>query len=505
MSKTVTIGYNCVTAKIFRGSEAACYEVSELLSYLVEGYERTDAYTVGTWDGRSSFFNWSDNTFPRGFVDMVERKLRGKGYKVQILAKPIPAALGPAEPKVDDFGYVDRYDYQLNTVNELVKRGIMIAQVATGGGKSRIAKIAHARIGRKTLFLTTRKALMYQMKKSFEAADWEVGVMGDGDWSPNEDLNVAMVQTLASRLQEPDMYDTSAKAERQRRIRERTIKLLGTVDFIIGEEAHEAGGDSYFEVLRHCRQAHYRLALTATPFMRSDTEDNMRLMAAFGNVGIRVTEKLLIDRNILAKPYFKYVDTPVPVKLRRTTPWQKAINIGIVENEKRNDDIIRRVQLAKEYGLSTMALVVRKTHGAVLQKLAVEAGLRVVYIWGDSSQAKRDKALDMLRNGDIDLLIGSTILDVGVDVPAVGQIILAGGGKAEVALRQRIGRGLREKKVGPNVCFIVDYKDRGNKHLQSHSLTRQKVVKETKGFGEQVLEESKEFDFEELGFKKIAA
>ncbi len=152
-----------------------------------------------------------------------------------------------------------------------------------------------------------------------------------------------------------------------------------------------------------------------------------------------------------------------------------------------------------------MALVVRKTHGAILQKLAVEAGLRVVYIWGDSSQAKRDKALDMLRNGDIDLLIGSTILDVGVDVPAVGQIILAGGGKAEVALRQRIGRGLREKKSGPNVCFIVDYKDRGNKHLQSHSLTRQKVVKETKGFGEQVLEEAKEFDFEELGFKKIAA
>ncbi|MBH8434009.1 hypothetical protein I8Q59_09430, partial [Acinetobacter baumannii] len=43
------------------------------------------------------------------------------------------------------------------------------------------------------------------------------------------------------------------------------------------------------------------------------------------------------------------------------------------------------------------------------------------------------------------------LLDGGVDVPAVGLIILAGGGKAEVALRQRIGRGLRAKKFGPNV------------------------------------------------------
>ena len=43
------------------------------------------------------------------------------------------------------------------------------------------------------------------------------------------------------------------------------------------------------------------------------------------------------------------------------------------------------------------------------------------------------------------------ILDVGVDVPSVGCIILAGGGKAEVANRQRIGRGLRAKKLGPNI------------------------------------------------------
>ena len=149
-----------------------------------------------------------------------------------------------------------------------------------------------------------------------------------------------------------------------------------------------------------------------------------------------------------------------------------------------------------------MILVTRKVHGVILEKMAKEAGIRVAYIFGDSNQTKRDKALDALRKGQIDLLIGSTILDVGVDVPSVGQIGLLGGGKAEVALRQRIGRGLREKKSGPNVAPVWDYKDRGNKHLQSHSLQRQQAIKETPGFAENILGDHQDFDYEALGFTK---
>ncbi|MCR9222951.1 MAG: DEAD/DEAH box helicase [Hyphomonas sp.] len=505
MSETVTIAHNAVTAKLYRTSDPVCLEVSNLLSYLVEGYEQMNAYRSGGWDGRSTFFNWKDNTFPRGFVQMVEQKLRGKGYKVQILAKDTPDPLGPEKPEVDAFGYVDRYDYQLKTVEQLVKRGQMIARVATGGGKSRIAKIAHARIGRNTIFITTRKALMYQMKRGFEDSGWECGIIGDGEWEPIENLNVAMVQTLVARLAEPESSDQSAKAMRQRRIRQQTIKFLHTVDFVIGEEAHESGSDSYFEILNHCRNAHYRLALTATPFMRADAEDNMRLMAGFGKIGIDVTEELLIKRGILAKPYFKFVDLPVPKKLRRTTNWQRAIELGIIEHQLRNEDAISRCKRGAEYGLSTMLLVTRKAHGALLEKMAREAGLRVMYIFGESNQKKRDVALEALGSGSIDVLIGSTILDVGVDVPSVGQIGLVGGGKAEVALRQRIGRGLREKKNGPNVVPVWDYKDRGNKHLQSHALMRQKVVKGTPGFAENVIADGKDFDYEDLGFKQLLA
>jgi superfamily II DNA or RNA helicase len=56
------------------------------------------------------------------------------------------------------------------------------------------------------------------------------------------------------------------------------------------------------------------------------------------------------------------------------------------------------------------------------------------------------KKLKSLAVGEIDVLVGSTILDVGVDVPSVGAVIIAGGGKAEVEFRQRVGRGYEQKK-----------------------------------------------------------
>jgi superfamily II DNA or RNA helicase len=83
-------------------------------------------------------------------------------------------------------------------------------------------------------------------------------------------------------------------------------------------------------------------------------------------------------------------------------------------------------------------------------------------------------------------------------------IILAGGGKAEVPLRQRIGRGLRFKKVGPNVAFVVDFSDINNDHLRGHALQRRAIIEGTKGFGENILAPGKDFDFEALGFKRVA-
>ncbi|MCY1302404.1 ATP-dependent RNA helicase SrmB [compost metagenome] len=240
--------------------------------------------------------------------------------------------------------------------------------------------------------------------------------------------------------------------------------------------------------------------------MKEDEESNMRLMAAFGPIGIKVSEKLLIDRGILAKPHFKYlVQTEAPPKLFRSTPYQAAYRLGIVDNPTRNKMIVFEVARAANYGMTVMILVQQTRHGEILEEMLKKAGIRAAYIKGENNQKERKKALTQLADGTVQVLIGTTILDVGVDVPAVGMVILAGGGKAEVALRQRIGRGLRAKKKGPNVALVVDARDEWSSHLANHAQQRRAIVDATPGFAENVLRRGEDFDFVGLGLANAAA
>ena len=559
----VKIASNAVVAKLIDADKDVKSIVRELLSYYVEGREFMSGLAGKGWDGRSSFFSLRTCTFPAGFVHMVHAELVRNGYSVQLIRRRAPDPSGPEDPIVDSFGNADpRYDYQMRTVQQLLKHGRGIAQVATGGGKSKIAKLCVARVNRMTLFVTTRGVLMYQMKKAFEKdMGRKVGVVGDGVWEPRSGINVAMVQTLVARLsqtsleievnklierrakfEEKVLSDLKAamvkrkldrttmlnrlakqkkelersrmtnaeigkqaklKVEEQDKIRTRTLRFLEMVEFVIGEEAHEAGGNSYYEILRHCKNAHYRLALTATPFMRADAEDNMRLMAAFGPILIQVTEKELIDKGILATPYFKYIDLPAPKQLFKTTAWDRAYRIGITENQARNEMIVMETRRGARLGLPVMILVQRKSHGKDLLDRLHAAGVTAEFILGESTQENREAALARLGSGAIQALIGTTILDVGVDVPAVGMVILAGGGKAEVALRQRIGRGLRSKKSGPNIAFVIDFTDNGNQHLRDHANQRRAIIENTPGFAENVLAPGQDFPWKL--FEKAAA
>lgn len=573
--KLIQIAANAVKAKLVNADRDAKLIVSELLSYEVEGAEHTDAFKKKRWDGRSTFFTFKEATFPAGFVNSVQAALIKRGYHVQLLVKKAPAPRGERHPKVDDFPIDPRYDYQDKSEDVVVKHKRVILQVATGGGKSRIAKKVAARIGRQTLFLTTRSVLMWQMQRAYaemvkvnDTLGRQIGVMGDGTFKLNKGgINVGMVQTIAAKLA-PTTVDAEAeklveaeatreqkevddlqralrrsktplseikteidklrarqvrnrtpenqiidkareKAERQMKARAQMIEFLQSVELIIAEEAHEAGSTSYYDIMQACTNAHYRVALTATPFMRPDGEANMRLMGCTGPIGIRISEKLLIDRGILAKPYFKYItcDYLAPKagrRLHRTTKWQQAYKLGIVENRARNREIIKEALRGSKLGLRAMILVQHKAHGKTLRDALRKLGVRVEFIFGEHDQDRRDWAIDKLKKGELDVLIGSTILDVGVDVPAVDLVILAGGGKAEVALRQRIGRGLRAKKGKANVCFVIDFTDRWNSYLAEHATQRKRIVATTPGFAENIIPEGQDFDLSVLEKEKAA-
>jgi superfamily II DNA or RNA helicase len=570
----ITIAASAINAKLVDPSREDKLILQQLLSYPIEG----------ALDGRrGSYFDFDTGTFPAGFVMRVFRAYTKAGRKVNLVRKPFPTPLGPVKPVVDAFPEDPRYDYQSQVMELLCKYGAMIAQVATGGGKSRIAKLCFARIQRPTLFLTTRGILMHQMRDAFmRDMNIPVGIFGDDEWSKAHELmNCGMVQTFAARLElksvenemralterrltaedklvksitaryekavkngvmskavaekecaaavdreilgarvpygsdEDTLRGLQVKVHNHNRRREETIALLQKFEVLILEEAHEASSDSYYMVSRACSNAHYRLALTGTPFMKDSEQANMQLEATSGAVAIRVSELMLIQRGILAKPYFKFLNLPssadgmvvdndgkeVPAKLYRSTPYARAYEIGITGATQRNIEIVKEVQRAITYGLSSMVLVQHKVHGKRLVALMTQAGIRANFIEGEHDQNARQASIQALKDGRIQCLIGSTILDVGVDIPAVGLVVLAGAGKAEVAVRQRIGRGLRSKSAGPNVCFILDFTDPLNNHLKDHARERRRIIDTTPGFAEGVVSD---FPYEQVGYRKVS-
>lgn len=471
---------------------------------------------------------------------------------------------------VKDIGYGDYYGFEIDGDHLFLLGDFTVTH------NTRVAKMAYARIGRPTLFLTTRGILLHQIKQNVEQTMGEsVAILGDGEWGipytradgsegrKISKFTVGMVQTLAQRLEkktveqemqalkdrrdaeiarkldaerkallkkkvpiveigsrllalseeiskkhgslEAERPKVVAKVAKHEKLRTATEDILARFELVIVEEAHEVSSNSFYAVMGACKNAHYRMALTGTPFMKDDEEANMRLLASCGPVAIKISEQMLIDRGILARPYFKYIAMPEasrPKRLFRSTPWQVAYECGIVENHYRNKAICAELLRGMRWGLNAMVLVQHKAHGEILKEMLTKAGVRVDFIYGEDNQKARDKALQALGNGTLDVLIGSTILDVGVDVPSVGMIVLAGGGKAEVATRQRIGRGLREKKGGvPNVAFIVDVADDMNNHLKGHYLQRRQIVQGTPGFAENIVSD---FNFAALGLRRVA-
>lgn len=474
----IEIAANCIRAKFINPPKEVRILATELLSYYVHGYENTYSFKAGTWDGKSTMFDWQTNTFPIGFLNTVGHALGKRGYEVAILAKTLPKPLGAVPKTLGGFSYSDRYDYQWETTEKLCQRRIMIARLATGAGKTFAAALAHARIDRPTLILTKRQPLMHQFAERMTDFGFKPGMIGDSisDIQPN--LTVAMSQTLNARLQEDEVRD-----------------YLKSVEFIIGEEVHEISDNSYWNIIQNCPNAAYKLGLTATPFMREKSEANMKLLAAFGPIGIDVTEKLLIDRGINATPIFKFAEYECPEGLKFGSNYQKAITVGITNNGPRNAAIVQHAKQAADKGLPVLILIQRQEHGKVLMKLLNEAGLTNDFIFGETKGDRRQDALRKLGQKKTQVLIGSNILDVGVDVPSIGLVIMGGGGKAEVAYRQRIGRGLREKSSGPNKCYILDFRDTHNRHLNDHFLERLKIVRTTPGFSEGLLATNQDFDW----------
>lgn len=328
------------------------------------------------------------------------------------------------------------------------------------------------------LFVTHSKEIAVQAKKSIETdLGIEVGFIGDGKWDLKP-VTVTIVTTLYRRMNKPEFKT-----------------LIDSVIGFVADECHHATSNSWYEVFNSFTNAQIRVGLTGT-VDKANPINEMKLYSCTSEVINRISNEYLIENGYSAKPICVLFNVSEPNL--EDEPYQVAYQLGIVDNDYRSDLIVRICKKETDANNVVLILVEHIEHGEIISERLKSLNKRVFFTNGQLDSETRQQLLDDLKNGNIDILISTAILDEGVDVSGINAIIYARGGKSTRKLLQGIGRGLRKKEDGSKLRFY-DFIDDTSAHLLKHSLHRYETL-EAENF---TIKNFSIEDFEKMTLKEI--
>lgn len=364
-------------------------------------------------------------------------------------------------------------DYQIKGTIKTLAVGRGILQSSTGSGKTEMAAAAieHYRcLGnvKTVICLVPTVFLMEQLADKFES--WglgKVGRMGKGNVYEGEDIVVAVVNSAFNALESGEPANLHIR----------------NADMLILDEAHHAKANMWRKVCESCK-ARIRLAYTATAY--SDPEkysyEDLILIGLIGPIFYEVRSVDLRRRGYLANPTVTFLRPKS--SLVPSWSWTKVYKLGIVRNKARNSMIVSLAHRLYEANRRTMIFVGYKWHGHLLAQMLQDAGCESIFVHGGStvfrytpSGVRRrtswgiDRIADYVNNRDRSIVIATSVLDEGIDVPIIDSLIMAAGMKKYRRTIQRAGRGMRPKGFD-NRVYIFDFWDCSHRFLLTQSKYR---------------------------------
>lgn len=186
------------------------------------------------------------------------------------------------------------------------------------------------------------------------------------------------------------------------------------------DEQHRFGVEQRLALAAKGRQSHL-LAMTATPIPRT------LMMTVYGDLDVsRLTEK---------PPGRQPIDTRT-LPLERLEEVVAAVRRAIVGGAR----VFWICPLVEESDLVDLAAAEQR-----FAELKESFGERVGLVHGRMKAAERDAAMTAFAEGRLDLLVATTVIEVGVDVPAASVMVIEHAERFGLAqlhqLRGRVGRG----------------------------------------------------------------
>ena len=354
-----------------------------------------------------------------------------------------------------------------------------------------------ANIGVNTLVIVPTRELLKQTSQNLSNyLGIKVGIIGDGEKDIGK-VTVATFQSLTTSKEiKKRKFDNKDKRWKTIKgsevvIREDLKDYLNSVECIYCDECHKLSSMSLQQIYNACPNAYYRYGCSATPFHNKD--EDMLIYAITGRVLKEFSASWLISNKWISRPIIHLV----PFKQERLLggiAYNTAYEERITNNEKRNNLIKQLIEKEADLNHSVLVSVRIIKHGQILYDLLKDKYKdKIVFLNSKVSSETVTQTLKALSNKDIKVVIGTSMLQEGINIPSLNTLIFASCPKSTIVCKQLVGRVLR-KTEDKDIVDVFDIQDYGCKFFTSASKERVEIYRTEPEF---VLQEDNNYDISE--------
>lgn len=439
--------------------------------------------SVGAWDGWFRLLRLpkaSPPWVPTGLLPHVIRHCVKHGYLYQIMDQRQRSELDIPEVTVK----IPLRDYQLLAVQRSIEAGRGVIDSPPRSGKTRLACEIQRRLNLPTIWIAPTDRIVTQTQKVIEGffgANYSRHLVGSKDALAAAQSKV-VVCTAATAVRLPAEFYQSRKC-------------------VICDEFHHCAAKSYQKIFDQMDHVFYRYGMTGT-FFRSG-EDDLAMHALLSTTIFKITSTELLHRGYLVPSFAVFIPVLGP-KLRGAEPVFQGGHgtYGIHEHTVRQHLVAHAALLLWRTGRKVLILVGTKNQGRMLRKMllallpAAPDGAQfesVEFVSTDTDRKVQGQILEVFETSvEVKVLIGTSLLGEGVDLPSADALVYARGGQAEVTLTQNVYRTCTASGAKSD-AVIVDFADRHHRKLLEHSYARLQVYHNEPTFGVTILEDPRQF------------
>lgn len=304
---------------------------------------------------------------------------------------------------------------------------------ATGTGKTFLSAFdVLATKPRRILFLAHRRRILDASRASYERLlgnNYTFGTYQTGKNISNVTCMFAMCSSVAKHLNDfrPDEFD-----------------------YIVIDEAHRTGSQGYQSIMSHFTPRFY-LGMTATP----NRTDGYDVFALFNHViAFQITlQDALAEEMLVPFHYFGIHDLEVDDETIEDTAL-----FGRLTSDERVRHITEKIEeySVNKSGRKGLIFCNRNAEAEELSRKFNALGYQTTAISGQDSDEVRDAAISKLEAGELEYIFSVDIMNEGVDIPSLNQIIMLRRTDSAIIFIQQLGRGLRLND-GKEYALVLDF------------------------------------------------